>query len=340
MAGIQGSLLSCREEDDSPGQVRTVTDMRYISQMREGDRITDIYLCKQKQTLRSKSGKNYFSMILQDRTGIMDAKIWDLSNGINHFEAMDYIHVEGEVTSYQGSLQLNVRRVRLAQESEYDPGDYLPRSRYNPDAMYQELQKYMDSLQNEKMKKLVKSFLVDDKEMAKAFCGHSAAKSVHHSFTGGLLEHTLAVTRLCNFYCKQYPILNRDLLLTAAMLHDIGKLKELSAFPENDYTDEGQLLGHIVIGAEMVAERIRQIPGFPRKTAMELRHCILAHHGELEFGSPKKPAIIEAAALNYADNTDAKLETLRELIENNHDEGEWMGYNRMFETNFKKTSPM
>ena len=169
MAGIQGSLLSCREEDDSPGLVRTVTDMRYISQMREGDRITDIYLCKQKQTLRSKSGKNYFSMILQDRTGIMDAKIWDLSNGINHFEAMDYIHVEGEVTSYQGSLQLNVRRVRLAQESEYDPGDYLPRSRYNPDAMYQELQKYMDSLQNEKMKKLVKSFLVDDKEMAKEY---------------------------------------------------------------------------------------------------------------------------------------------------------------------------
>ncbi|MBQ4045217.1 MAG: hydrolase, partial [Lachnospiraceae bacterium] len=111
-------------------------------------------------------------------------------------------------------------------------------------------------------------------------------------------------------------------------------------FPENDYTDEGQLLGHIVIGAEMVAERVRQIPGFPRKTAMELRHCILAHHGELEFGSPKKPAIIEAAALNYADNTDAKLETLRELIENNHDEGEWMGYNRMFETNFKKTSPL
>ncbi|MBQ4045774.1 MAG: hydrolase, partial [Lachnospiraceae bacterium] len=143
--------------------IRTVTAMRYIAQMREGDRITDIYLCKQKQTLRSKSGKNYFSMVLQDRTGIMDAKIWDLSNGINHFEAMDYIHVEGEVTSYQGSLQLNVRRVRLAQESEYETGDYLPRSRYNPDAMYQELLKYVDSIQNEKMKKLVKSFLVDDK---------------------------------------------------------------------------------------------------------------------------------------------------------------------------------
>ena len=157
---------------------------------------------------------------------------------------------------------------------------------------------------------------------------------------GGLLEHTLGVVRLCDFYCKQYPILNRDLLLTAAMLHDIGKTKELSAFPENDYTDDGQLLGHIVIGAEMVGERIRKIPGFPAKTANELKHCILAHHGELEYGSPKKPALIEAAALNFADNTDAKLETMREMLENNNSDSEWLGYNRLLESNFKRTSPL
>lgn len=314
--------------------------MKFIGNLREGDRTVDIYLCKQKQALRSKSGKNYFSMLLQDKTGTIDAKIWDLSNGINHFDAMDYIQVEGEVTSYQGSLQLNVRRVRVAAENEYDPSDYLPCSRFAVNDMYRELMRYMDSLQNPYMKTLARSFFIDDKALAKTFSTHSAAKSVHHGFVGGLLEHTLGVVRLCDFYCKQYPILNRDLLLTAAMLHDIGKTRELSAFPENDYTEDGQLLGHIVIGAEMVGEHIRKIPGFPAKTASELRHCILAHHGELEYGSPKKPAMIEAAALNFADNTDAKLETMRELLENNNSDSEWLGYNRLLESNFKRTNPL
>lgn len=314
--------------------------MKFIGNLREGDRTVDIYLCKQKQALRSKSGKNYFSMILQDKTGTIDAKIWDLSNGINHFDAMDYIQVEGEVTSYQGSLQLNVRRVRVAAENEYDPSDYLPCSRFAVNDMYRELMRYIESLENPYMKTLVRSFFIDDKALAKTFSTHSAAKSVHHGFVGGLLEHTLGVVRLCDFYCKQYPILNRDLLITAAMLHDIGKTKELSAFPENDYTEDGQLLGHIVIGAEMVGEHIRKIPGFPVKTASELKHCILAHHGELEYGSPKKPAMIEAAALNFADNTDAKLETMRELLENNNSDSEWLGYNRLLESNFKRTSPL
>ena len=312
--------------------------MRFISTLKEGDRTSDIYLCKQKQTLRSKNGRNYFSMILQDKTGVIDAKIWDLSNGINHFEAMDYIQVEGEVTSFQGALQLNIRRVRIASENEYNPADYLPCSRFDLNGMYKELMGYIDSIQNPKMKALARSFFIEDRELALVFRSHSAAKSVHHGFVGGLLEHTLGVVRLCDFYCKQYPVLNRDLLLVAAMLHDIGKVKELSAFPENDYTDEGQLLGHIIIGAEMVSERVKKIPGFPVKVANELKHCILAHHGELEYGSPKKPAMIEAMALHMADNTDAKMETLRELLEGSSTDGEWLGYNRLLESNFKKTT--
>ena len=150
------------------------------------------------------------------------------------------------------------------------------------------------------------------------------------------MEHTLAVTKLCRFYCDQYPIINKDLLLTAAMFHDIGKTRELSAFPVNDYTDEGQLLGHIMIGCEMVGDRIREIPGFPPKLAAELKHCILAHHGEMEYGSPKKPAIIEAAALYFADNTDAKLQIMRELLEP-ATPGEWLGYNKLLDSNVKKT---
>ena len=153
------------------------------------------------------------------------------------------------------------------------------------------------------------------------------------------MEHTLSVTRNCSYFAKAYPILNRDLLLTASMFHDIGKLKELSTFPENDYTDAGQLLGHIMIGAEWVGEEIRKIEGFPVVLANELKHCILAHHGELEFGSPKKPALIEAVALSFADNIDAKLETVKEMLktvpENNL---EWQGYNRLLDSNFRRTS--
>ena len=166
-----------------------------------------------------------------------------------------------------------------------------------------------------------------------------SAKSVHHGFVGGLLEHTLGVTKNCDYFAKMYPVLNRDLLLTAAIFHDIGKLKELSTFPENDYTDAGQLLGHIMIGAEWVGDAIKSIDGFPVVLANELKHCILAHHGELEFGSPKKPALVEALALSFADNIDAKMETFRELLVNvPENDTKWQGYNRFMETNFRRTS--
>ncbi|MCF0143252.1 MAG: HD domain-containing protein, partial [Parasporobacterium sp.] len=156
-----------------------------------------------------------------------------------------------------------------------------------------------------------------------------------------LLQHTLAVAKLCDYYCSQYPALNRDLLITAALCHDIGKIKELSDFPANDYTDEGQLLGHIVIGTIMVEEKIKQINGFPAKRASELKHCILAHHGEYEFGSPKKPAIIEAVALNFADNTDAKIQAMTEILDNaamaGPDAAGWLGFNKLFESNIRPT---
>ena len=155
---------------------------------------------------------------------------------------------------------------------------------------------------------------------------------------GGLLEHTLSVVKLCDFYADQYDFLNRDLLITAAMFHDIGKTKELSAFPANDYTDDGQLLGHIVIGVELVGLGIRRIPDFPKRLASELKHCIVAHHGELEYGSPKKPALAEAAALNFADNTDARMETFREILTGSATTDEWLGYNRFVDSNVRRTT--
>ncbi len=202
--------------------------------------------------------------------------------------------------------------------------------------MYQELLGIGRSIKNPYLSQLVLAFFGNAK-FARMFSFHSAAKSVHHGFVGGLLEHTLSVTKMCSYYASCYPQLNRDLLLTAAMFHDIGKLKELSVFPENDYTDDGQLLGHIIIGTEMLGDKIKTISGFPPKLALELKHCILAHHGELEYGSPKKPALLEALALNFADNTDAKLETMIEALNAGGDNPGWLGYNRLLETNIRKT---
>jgi 3'-5' exoribonuclease len=260
-----------------------------------------------------------------------------VNNGIGHFEPMDYIWIDGQVTSFNEALQLNVKRVRRADEGEYDVADYMPCTKKSKETMYQELTALIQSVQEPHLKQLLSSYFIEDADFIKRFQNHSAAKSIHHGFIGGLLQHTLAVAKLCDFYAANYPMLNRDLLITAAIFHDIGKLDEISQFPENDYTDEGQLVGHIVMGAMMVKERIAGIEGFPTQLANELVHCILAHHGELEYGSPKKPALIEAVALTYADNTDAKLQTFTELLENNKDKTSWFGYNKLFESNIRAT---
>lgn len=315
--------------------------MKYIKDLKEGDRVFDIYLCRHKQAAVTKNGKPYENVILQDKTGTIDAKVWEPNNpGIGDYSALDYIEVYGEVNSFQGALQVSVKRIRVCAEGEYDPGEYLPVSTKSIDGMYRELLGLIGGIENSCLKKLLESFFLEDEAFAKAFRQSSAAKTVHHGFVGGLLEHTLSVTKLCDYYCSAYPILKRDLLLTAAMCHDIGKTREISPFPQNDYTDDGQLLGHIVMGAQMVAERAAAIEGFPHGLLSELQHCILAHHGKYEFGSPKIPALIEALALNYADDTDAKLETFREILENNSENTGWLGYNRLFESNLRSTRNM
>lgn len=312
--------------------------MRFLSELKEGEMFKEVYLCKQLQTLKTKAGKSYFSMILQDKTGTKDAKIWDLGSGIDHFEAMDYIHIEGQATMFQGAIQLNVKRVRRCQEGEYDIANYMPSTEKNIEDMYQELLVYVNKIKEPHVKELAQSFYVTDKEFVKKFKGHSAAKSVHHGFIGGLLEHTVGVTRICDFLADQYPMLKRDLLLVTAMFHDLGKMEEISDFPENDYTDSGNLLGHIYIGTAKLQERMKTIPGFPKKMENEILHCILSHHGELEYGSPKKPALAEALALSMADNMDAKLQTMRELLKSDETKNDWLGFQRLFDSNIRRTS--
>lgn len=311
--------------------------MRYIEQLQDGENVSEVYLCKNKIVGKTKSGKSYYSLLLQDKTGSIDAKIWELNNGIGHFDSMNYVRVDGQITTFNNALQLNVKKIRIADEGEYAQDDYMPCTKKDVDKMFADLLKLVDSLEHSYYKTLLKSFFVDDKETAAEFKRHSAAKTIHHGYIGGLLEHSLAVAKMCDYYTTYYKRLNRDLLITAALLHDIGKIYELSGFPENDYTDAGQLLGHIVMGTMMIRDRIKDIPDFPAKAANELEHCILAHHGELEYGSPKKPALLEALALSFADNTDAKIQTFMEALDAK-DESGWLGYNKMLESNIRRTT--
>lgn len=310
--------------------------MKYIKDYKDGDRISDIYLCKSKHSALTRNGKAYDNVTLLDKTGTIDAKVWEPNSaGIEDYDTLDYIEVVGDVTTFNGALQVNIKRIRKCREGEYDPADYMPTTPFDADEMWAELTGMIASVEETHLRELLDHFFGDE-DFARVFRNSSAAKSIHHSFVGGLLHHTLSVARICDFLASKYYRINRDLLITAAICHDIGKVRELSAYPQNDYTDAGQYLGHIVIGVEMIGEAIRSIDGFPVALEQELKHCILSHHGEYEFGSPKKPAIIEAVALNYADNTDAKLEAFTELLENSNESG-WMGFSRIFDSNVHRT---
>ena len=314
--------------------------MRYIENLNEGMRVHDVYLCKTKNMAVTRNGKEYANVILQDKTGQIDAKIWDPdSPGIGEFEPMDFVTVDGNVTVFNGNRQLNINMIFKAEEGNYDQSDYFPVTSCNIDEMKADLTDFINSVQNQYLSELLKSFF-DDEAFMKSFAAHSAAKSIHHGFIGGLLQHTFRVAEICNDAARHYEFVNRDLLLAGAILHDIGKLNELSAFPANDYTDAGQLIGHIVIGYQMVSARIMKIPHFPKKLAAELLHLILSHHGELEYGSPKKPALIEAMILSFADNMDAKVETMYEALNSKAAQNEdgWVGYNKLLDTNIRKSS--
>lgn len=312
--------------------------MLYIKEINDGDKISGIYYCKSKINAVTKNGKNYGNLVLQDKTGFIDAKVWEPNSAaIGEYEAGDYVDIVGDVSIYNGSKQISVKRLRKADETEYDLNDYVPHSRYSTEEMYKALMNYTEKIEDPNLKALINRFFADDEDFIKRFKTASAAKSIHHGFAGGLLEHTFGVVRLCYYYARVYPYLNADLLMTAALFHDIGKVVELSPFPQNDYTDEGQLLGHISIGAEMIHDAVKEIEGFPAELEASLKHCILSHHGELEFGSPKKPATAEALALSLADLTDARIETMREILSDAPKGVKWLGYSKVLETNIRTT---
>lgn len=307
--------------------------MKYINELREGENIIEHYLCKSRQSMKSRNGKTYLSLKLQDKTGIVDAKVWELNNDIQSFQENDFIKVDAFVTTFNNELQLNVKRIRRSREGEYDPANYIPSTEKNIEEMYQQLMAYIKTIKSPYIKKLLEEIFLRHPVISKEFKYHSAAKAMHHSYRGGLVEHTLSVTQICEFMAPRYEFVDRDILVASAMLHDVGKVLELSDFPVNDYTDDGQLLGHLMIGAELIADTAAKIEGFPKRLETLLKHCMISHHGEFEYGSPKLPSTIEAFILHCADNMDAKTKMIEDMLAADNTPGHWVGYHRMLQRN-------
>ena len=311
--------------------------MRYLNELREGENIIGHYLCKSRQTLKSRNGKNYLSLKLQDKTGMADAKVWTLNNDIKSFEENDFIKIDGTVTIFNNEIQLNIKRIRRSEEGEYDPMDYIPCTEKNIDEMYDRLMGYLKTIKDPYLKKLVEEIYFGDKDIAKGFKLHSAAKNIHHSYMGGLVEHTLSVVEICDFMAGRYKYVNRDILIASAMIHDVGKVKELSDFPVNDYTDDGELLGHLMIGVDLINDAAAKIEGFPARLKSLMKHCMIAHHGEYEYGSPKLPKTMEAFILHCADNMDAKTKVIEEALDAGNTQNNWVGYHKMLQRNLSKS---
>ena len=311
--------------------------MKYIEDLKDGENIIAHYLCKKKETLKTKGGKNYMSMILGDRTGTISAKVWTLNNDIQSFEAGDFIKIEAQVVTYIDDLQLNVRKIRKSMAGEYLPADYIPTTDKDVDAIYAAICQLIESVENTHLNRLLTAIFIENPQIKSDFLCNSAARSMHHAYMGGLCEHTLNVAQICDFLAPRYKFVNRDLLISAALLHDIGKIFELSDFPENDYTDDGKLLGHIYMGSELIGSEIAKIDSFPPTLKSLLQHCILSHHGKHEFGSPILPKTIEAMLLNHADVTDAHTKMLEEALEKTPANSDWAGYNRVLARDLRKS---
>ncbi|HTV82447.1 MAG TPA: HD domain-containing protein [Acidobacteriaceae bacterium] len=276
---------------------------------RENQAMTGYFAAGSKQARTRKDGARYIAMTLCDRTGTVEARVWD-ADDVGDFEPGDVVKVRGQVCRYNEKLQINVDKIRRAAANEYELGDFVPQSARDLDEMWRELEGWVASFTDPHLKALLEAFLADE-EIATALRQAPAAKGLHHAWIGGLLEHVLSLMGMSELAAKHYPGVNRDLLLTGVVLHDIGKLRELRWGTSFDYTLEGQLLGHITIGLGMIERKTDEIPEFPAAKRVLVEHLVLSHHGKYEFGSPKLPMTPEAILLHYLDDLDAKMQTVR-----------------------------
>lgn len=305
----------------------------FIKDIKERDSVTGAFLVVRKETGVSKSGKAYLNLKLMDSTGEIEARVWDDAEELSRgFNKNDVVSIKGFGVAYQGGVQLNVSAVKALAEGSYSLRDFLPSSERSHASLEAELDSILSSMKDSNLKALMEAVFAD-REIREKFLIAPAAKAMHHSYLGGLAEHVFSMCGLADKVSSHYgAAVNRDLLVSGAMLHDIGKVYELTYEKSFDYSDEGRLLGHITMGVELIDRKIASLAGFPRELGVLLKHMVLSHHGQLEFGSPKRPKTIEAIILSYLDDLDAKVNTVRALLSSGKSDGSnWTPYQRLFE---------
>ncbi len=309
----------------------------YIEQIRERDRVESSFLVRDKIMGMAKNGKPYLTLKLMDRTGELEGRVWDRVDELtNMFDKDDFILASGKASVYLGRMQLVVQDLKKLSVTDIQLSDYLPVAHRPTAEMLSELRNKIDSLEDENLKSLMMAFL-DDTSFVNAYSSAPAAKSMHHVYLGGLLEHSLAVADLAEDVCRHYPEINRDLLLVGALLHDVGKIAELRFERSFEYTDAGKLLGHIMMGVEIVDEKMSTLPDFPNDLAILVKHLLLSHHGQYEFGSPKRPKTLEAVILNFIDDLDSKINGIRTHIDKEPEHASnWTQYHRLYDRYFYK----
>ena len=307
---------------------------RFVCDIRAGDAVSDVFLLTSKQVLTKRDGNPYLRLVLSDRTGTIPAVMWDgIGEETQDIEAGILVDITGKATAYQGQVQLTVQRIRRCDPAGIDPGGFLPQTRKDVDKMFDRLTVLIDSVQSEWIRILLKA-VFEDETFVRDFRRAPAAKHMHHAYLGGLLEHTLSVALLADRVASHYAGIDRDLLLSGALLHDIGKVFELDFQHTIDYTNEGRLLSHIVLGLRLLDQKVSDIPGVDPERLMLLRHLMVSHHGHREFGSPEEPKTIEALILNYVDEIDAKVTAVRELMHSTDPKEQWTAWHRLLERQF------
>lgn len=312
----------------------------YVNQIKERDHIEEVFLVQNKTLAMARNGRSYLTLKLMDRSGEVEARIWDRVDEFNAcFDRNDFVFVSAKANVYMGKMQLVVQDLRHMAESDVEIADFLPVAAASLEDMLAAFRKHVDSLSDEDFKSLMMAFM-EDQRFLEDFGRAPAAKAMHHVYLGGLLEHALAVADLADDVSRRYPVLNRDLLLVGALLHDIGKVTELNYRRSFEYTDAGKLLGHIVIGVEMVDAKVRSIPGFPTEKAILIKHLLLSHHGQYDFGSPKRPKTLEAVVLNFLDDMDSKINGVQTHFDKEPDsDSPWTQYHRLYDRYFFKGYP-
>ncbi len=307
---------------------------QFINLIKTGDIVDDIFVLSEKNLAQKKDGNNFLNISLSDKTGVIKGVVW---NNVDQITAKvsvgDFASVKGTATEYRGSLQLVIKNIEACPADSIDPSDFLPESRLNRDDMFERLLKLTETIETLYLKNLLEAFWNDDEFVSK-FKRAPAAKKMHHAYIGGLIEHTLSMTLLADKIATHYKGIDRDLLIASAILHDIGKTREFDYKVKIDYSDEGRLLNHIVIGVQMIEEKLGSIKNFPDEQALLIKHMIVSHHGTRDFGSPEPPKTIEAVLLNYIDEIDSKVNGIREFIAREDPNETWTSFHRLLERFF------